>query len=332
MHHEINNDNMQIMNYWTEHQVSVLVEHFKTKTYEEIGLMIGRDEQSVRNKAYQMKLRKKADDWTDEQIAILENAYKSASTSEEIRLDDLVQQLGRFKSNICRKARELGLTNQKRKAKLKTKKRLPKYATESERRFAKSESMKAWLAQNGHPKGFFGHKHTDAAKQLISQKSVESNASFTDEQKTNIKIKAAKTKIANGTYAPTRQKTTWKAAWRVIGGKRKFFRSRWEANYARYLEWLKQRGEIVEWQHEKTTFWFDKIKRGCVSYLPDFDVTEKDGSITYHEVKGWMDDRSATKIKRMAKYHPNQTLIVVQAKQYQELERKVGKLIDDWEF
>src|SRR5687768_3513242 len=94
------------------------------------------------------------------------------------------------------------------------------------------------------------------------------------------------------------------ASWRVIGGIRKYFRSRWEANYARYLEWLKTNGEIVSWTHEPKTFWFEKIKRGTRSYLPDFCVIEKNGKEVYYEVKGYMDSKSKTKIKRMAKYYP----------------------------
>ena len=98
-----------------------------------------------------------------------------------------------------------------------------------------------------------------------------------------------------------RQKTTWKSGWREIGGKRKYFRSRWEANYARYLEFLKQNKQVLDWAHEPEVFWFEGIKRGCVSYLPDFKVTYIDNAVEYHEVKGWMDDRSKTKMKRMEK-------------------------------
>ena len=89
-----------------------------------------------------------------------------------------------------------------------------------------------------------------------------------------------------------------KSGWREIGGIRKYYRSRWEANYARYLEFLKVNGEIEKWEHEPETFWFEGIKRGVMSYLPDFRVTEKNGDIVFHEVKGWMDARSITKIKR----------------------------------
>ncbi len=121
------------------------------------------------------------------------------------------------------------------------------------------------------------------------------------------------------------------AAWREIGGVKKYYRSRWEANYARYLQFLKEQGKIKDWKHESKTFWFDGIKRGCVSYLPDFWVLENNGSEAYHEVKGFMDSKSKTKIKRMAKYHPTVKLIVVGSKEYSALRRNAAALIKGWE-
>jgi hypothetical protein len=87
----------------------------------------------------------------------------------------------------------------------------------------------------------------------------------------------------------------------------------------------------VDWAHEPHTFWFDGVKRGCVSYLPDFRVDNKDGTHEWHEVKGWMDARSATAIKRMAKYFPAEKLIVIREKQYSGLRRKLGALVPGWE-
>ena len=48
---------------------------------------------------------------------------------------------------------------------------------------------------------------------------------------------------------------SWKASWHEVGNQRCFFRSRWEANYARYLEWLCSIGQIAKWEHEPQTFW-----------------------------------------------------------------------------
>lgn len=124
---------------------------------------------------------------------------------------------------------------------------------------------------------------------------------------------------------------TWKGEWREIGGQRKYFRSRWEANYARYLQWLVENGKIKSWEHEPDTFWFEKIKRGVRSYLPDFKVTEINGSVSYHEVKGWMDDRSATKLKRMKKYYPNVSVILVDTEAYNSIKKTMSRIIPGWE-
>ena len=121
------------------------------------------------------------------------------------------------------------------------------------------------------------------------------------------------------------------AGWREIGGTRIHFRSRSEANYARYLHWLHERGEIKSWAHEPKTFWFDGVRRGCTSYLPDFKVTENSGRVVWHEVKGWMDDKSRVKLKRMAKYHPDEQILVVDTKAYALVASAVGKMIEGWE-
>lgn len=120
-------------------------------------------------------------------------------------------------------------------------------------------------------------------------------------------------------------------SWAEIGGKYRYFKSRWERNYCRHLEWLKSLGEIRDWDYEPKTFWFEGIKRGVVSYRPDFLVTMNDGSEEYHEVKGFFDAKSKTKIKRMAKYHPGVKLIVIDGEVYRSLERNTAFLVKGWE-
>jgi len=104
-----------------------------------------------------------------------------------------------------------------------------------------------------------------------------------------------------------------------------------EANFARYLEWLKKVHKVKTWEHEPETFWFEAIKRGVRSYKPDFRVVDDNGKTVYYEVKGYMDAKSKTKLKRMAKYYPEIELVVVDAKRYAEIKRNVAPLIKDWE-
>lgn len=121
------------------------------------------------------------------------------------------------------------------------------------------------------------------------------------------------------------------AGWRTIGGKKIYFRSRWEVNYALYLEWQKVHGLLLEWEFETKTFWFEKIKRGTCSYLPDFIVTEKDGSRNIREVKGYMDARSATKLKRMKKYYPEWLIVVIDEIWFRANAPKLRHLVPGWE-
>lgn len=89
----------------------------------------------------------------------------------------------------------------------------------------------------------------------------------------------------------------------IQGGKRPdleygYFRSKWEANYARYLTQLG-----IEWQYEPKTFWFDGIRSGTVNYTPDFYIPAED---VWHEVKGQWDSKSKTKLRRFKRYHPDE--------------------------
>lgn len=115
-----------------------------------------------------------------------------------------------------------------------------------------------------------------------------------------------------------------------LGGK--YFRSSWEANYARYLNTLVESKQIKSWEYETETFWFEAIKRGTRFYTPDFIVTTLCGVKEYHEIKGYMDKKSATKLKRMRIYHPGISVKVIGSKEYKELERTVGGDIKGWEF
>ena len=112
-------------------------------------------------------------------------------------------------------------------------------------------------------------------------------------------------------------KAPWKQEWAEIGGKRCFFRSRWEYRYALYLELMKTHGHILEWQHEPKTFYFEGIKRGTTNYKPDFMVTFPTGNEEWFEVKGYESSKDRTKYKRMAKYYPDVILRVIKKDWFQ---------------
>lgn len=120
-----------------------------------------------------------------------------------------------------------------------------------------------------------------------------------------------------------------------MGGRRddlggQYFRSCWEANWARYLNWLIEQGAIARWEYEAETFEFP-VRRGSRFYTPDFKVWNSDNTIEYHEIKGYMDQRSATKLSRMARYYPQIKIIVIDKSCYGDVARKVGGMIPEWE-
>ena len=105
----------------------------------------------------------------------------------------------------------------------------------------------------------------------------------------------------------------------------KFFRSKWEANYARYLNYIG-----VKWEYEPKRFWFDAIKTGTRSYQPDFYLIDED---IWVEVKGWMDAQSKTRLKRFKKYYPEEysKLIIVDQHKYRIIEKEFSNIIPTWE-
>lgn len=208
-------------------------------------------------------------------------------------------------------------------------------ATKEQRSSAwKSRSEKLARGELQHPRGMLGKKQTPHAKAVASKTNkrriVEGTHPFTSprtqEQRKDQSLRmVGRIKSAGAIYSNA------KRGFRDDLGKI-FFRSRWEANYARFLNWKVQQKQIASWEYEVDTFWFEKIRRGVRSYTPDFKITGVDGTIWYEEVKGWMDAKSKTKLKRMAKYHPTVSVVVIGPPQYNYVEKLLSKTLPNWEF
>lgn len=316
---------------WRENELQLLREAYRQGvSSKQIAPMLGRSRGAIRNQAYKLGITAKDSNFSVAEINEIRAAYAGEKKRGELNLDRLSERMGRPKSSICKKAGEMGLTSATRPGVRKPKVDRRKYKTDDERKAALSARMRQQHKERGHP--MQGKKHSEESRRRMSAASKAAWLFASDEKRAAWSENCMKSRVARrGSIAPPRPSASWKAGWREIGGKRNYYRSRWEANYARYLEWLKQRAEIADWQHEPETFWFEAIKRGVRSYLPDFRVWEKDGSTALHEVKGWMDARSKTTLKRMAKYHPQERVIVIREKQYNEIARKIGPMIEGWE-
>lgn len=137
-------------------------------------------------------------------------------------------------------------------------------------------------------------------------------------------------------FAMTVSKDAPKKPRRSYAGQRpdlnnQYFRSRMEANVARYANFLQARHEIDHWEYEVDEFEFP-VKRGSGKYYkPDFKIWRPDSSYYYWEVKGWMDPVSATKLKRMAKYYPEKEIVLIDTHWYRKVIVPLKKLLSGWE-
>lgn len=270
----------------------------------------------------------------------------SADELEYIRLNynrtnlrDIAKVLGREKNyqNVCRAAKRMGLTDQRglkvehpSPAELK---RSAKYKTDEERKIATGKATKERHEKNGHPRGMLGKTHTEEVRngQRDRLRKVWDNPNSSLNSQQHRDMHSNRMSIA---MAKRLKDDPDSIRSRGNGGKRKdlgiYVRSSWEANYARYLNWLVEKGNILKWEYEVDTYWFESIKRGVRSYTPDFKVWNTEKDYVYHEVKGYMDQKSQTKLKRMAKYYPKEKVIVIAKDEYKEI-KKWSRLISNWE-
>ena len=270
-----------------------------------------------------------AKNWTDKEIAKLISWYSrpNAAGRDTLGLAEIAAELGRDKANVCRKARALGLTNKSRTiVSAETKKQL-------------SQRAKAQIASKGHPRGALGIKHSEKTKRAIAKKS---RAAWKEMKAMPLLLAGRRTKTVRtnlqryGVACPAHAINAGRNVYsRCRRGTREdlgfFVRSRWEANYARYLKWLEANGQIAAWKYEPTTFRFEGVSRGPYTYKPDFLVIEKDGTRAYHEVKGWMDSASRSRLKRFAKFYPDERIVVIDQAAYRQIERKLSSVIRHWE-
>lgn len=105
----------------------------------------------------------------------------------------------------------------------------------------------------------------------------------------------------------------------------KGFRSTWEANIARILNY-----KNLVWQYEEEFIPLDisnsKLKI-TPNYVPDFVL--EDGTII--EVKGFWDARSKKKISLFLEQYPQRKIIIIDCDTYINIEKKYHELISYWE-
>lgn len=304
-------------------ELKYLEDNWRTQSHRDLGNHLKRSEASVRNRLWLLRLVS-CPQWSEEEVDALKILYDNQNG--QIELGAFAQSIGRLKPNVSRKARELGLvTNRHRR--LPFEERSPKYQflmkrreeSAEEKHQRRSTTQRESVKKYGHPRGyrelricpvcgrFFDVEHSNKKKYCSPR------CSYMRPRTVNLytRSKSGKREDLGDTY----------------------FRSRYEANYARYLNFLMANGEPIEkWEFEPDTFEFKKIKRGVRFYTPDFKVTFKDGHIEYHEVKGWDYPKGKTARKRMAKYYSYLKLVLVDEEFFKAVRAQgFHRLIPGWE-
>ena len=307
---------------WSDADIAFLRDNYASMTQEELSRALNRSVGSIRTRCWLLGLNTKHPAISPDKLQAIRDWYErnQNTANGDMNLPEFAKAIGMDYHNVAREARKMGLTNSHRKP------------SEAKRK-NKGEQSREYIRLHGHPRGMKGKKHTEATKALISEHSAAHLETPIERHLRGIKANMTK-KERYGTAAPGWFNATNPYS-RTKSGKREdlgglFVRSAWEANYARYLNFLIAQGEIASWEYEAKTFQFEGITRGVMSYTPDFKVINNDGSHEWHEVKGWMDDKSKTRLKRMAKYFPDEKVILVDSSAYKAL-AKWKALIPDWE-
>lgn len=104
------------------------------------------------------------------------------------------------------------------------------------------------------------------------------------------------------------------------------FRSAWEANIARLLNY-----KNIKWKYEP---YFVNLKspsyikgNKLINYLPDFELEDK----TIIEVKGFWDNRSKLNVSQFMQQHPEEKYLVIDTDIYRCINQKYKDIIPYWE-
>lgn len=278
--------------------------YLKLQNVWKVGIELNIPGQTVHKYLVDKNLINKMNYFTkDDELKLIET-YKSYRDVGNLK--ELANIMCRTVPFLARKAKSLGLTDRDNRISMKP------FAIQI------SINTKKFIQDKGHPKGMLGKKHTEELKKEMSLRSkalwddpnsIFNSNKFKQKQSDHMALMQASGRL-NNNYSRTKNGSV-KIDERVY-----FYRSSWEVNIASFLQFQKENNLIKEWEYEPDVFWFEKIKRGVRSYKPDFKITKVDGAQYYIEVKGWMDDKSKTKLRRMKLYFPNVIIDLIDVKRY----------------
>jgi len=180
-----------------------------------------------------------------------------------------------------------------------------KNCNEPEQRMMASSRMKEnW--QNGKLNRGDAHwTKTEKGKQRISE--MKKGKPLSDKARKNMSIAAAKRVREN----PGSLYTRGRGGYREDVGQ--YFRSEWEAQYARFLN-----ANGIEWVYEPKTFALTET----LNYTPDFYLPKTDEWV---EVKGYWDDKSILKCSLFEENYPELSLVKIDKTNYNVIEEYLQK-------
>lgn len=101
-----------------------------------------------------------------------------------------------------------------------------------------------------------------------------------------------------------------------------FFRSTWEANFARICNYYNTKWEF---ENNKYRCYFEKES---MTYLPDFYLPEYD---IYVEISGFVSNNKKLKLQLFNKYYPEKTLIHIFGDNYLKFFKEYKNYLENWE-
>lgn len=302
---------------WNDEDKQLLIELYPTHSNKELCKILQKTDGQLRGMKARLGLNAKWKPFTDKEKYLIEQFYKS--NPNVMDLESFANSIGRQKTSISRYAGKLGLTVCNRSLSEdsihKMKEGINRYMEsdyyKKEIKHRQQELLSYYLL-NDHPRGMLGKHHSKETRDKLSKSHIELFANMSKEEKHNRAMKSVRTRRENGVIG-----TTENAYSRCKGGVRpdlgQYFRSSWEANIARILDY-----ENIEWKYEPKRFFFDEEINGIASYQPDFYLPQFNKWI---EVKGWMDDKSKLRLKLFAEQYPeeNKNLILIDQDFYNAL-------------
>lgn len=274
---------------YSKKEDEIIREHYHIMGAKELSKLLSRTPKAITGRVYIIRAENYKKNFTPIEIDYLVEYYKETE-KKDFNLNELSSYLGRDKSTVCKKAKEIGLTDQNRE-------------NSDDHKLSSGKGMKKWHSENEHPKGMLGKNHSVKVCEKISEGHKGMKYNLSDEQRKarSERSREIMKKLMSGKNAFSRTKSGIREDLGI------YMRSNWEANYARILNL-----ENKKWEYEKNVFLLNTEKDGRKDYTIDF--TTEDGFV---EVKGWLDQKSKKTLKMFKESCPSdfdKTTLVIDKK------------------